>query len=161
LQLSAYAAIYSPVPDTTVPPGSGLSFCTAARVRKTARVVSQIFDRHLEPYELTITQFGLLAYVNTFDGIGIGELAEKLVMDPTTVTRNLRPLQNRGLVALAADPQDRRARRLHLTSAGRDAFKTAKPGWSKAQREVEAALGPSDTTTLHAALDRALERLVG
>ena len=148
------------VPDTSVPPGSGLSFCTAARVRKTARVVSQIFDRHLEPYGLTITQFGLLAYINTFDGIGIGELAEKLVMDPTTVTRNLRPLQSRELVALAADPKDRRARRLHLTAAGREAFKTAKPGWARAQREVETALGPAETTALHDALDRALVRLV-
>jgi DNA-binding MarR family transcriptional regulator len=147
------------MPDTTVPPGSGLSSCTASRVRKAARLVSQIFDRHLERYDLTITQFGLLAYINTFDGIGIGELAEKLVMDPTTVTRNLRPLQRRGLVALAADPKDRRARRLHLTADGRASLKEAKPGWAKAQREVEAALGGNDTTVLHATLDRALAKL--
>ena len=147
------------MPDTRVPPGSGLSFCTAARVRKAARVVSLIFDRHLEPYGLTITQFGLLAYINTFDGIGIGELAGKLVMDPTTVTRNLRPLQGRGLVAFAADPKDKRARQLHLTAAGRDAYKTAKPGWAKAQHEVESTLGSADTTSLHVSLDRALEKL--
>jgi DNA-binding MarR family transcriptional regulator len=148
------------MPDTRVPPGSGMSLCTAARVRKAARVVSQIFDRHLEPYELTITQFGLLAYINTLDGIGIGELGEKLMMDPTTVTRNLKPLQTRALVVLAPDPQDRRARCLHLTSAGRDAYKAAKPGWAKAQHEVESTLGDADTTTLHAALDRALEKLI-
>ncbi|MBL8690843.1 MAG: winged helix-turn-helix transcriptional regulator [Rhodospirillaceae bacterium] len=147
------------MPDTAVPSGSGLSFCTASRVRKAARLVSQIFDRHLERYDLTITQFGLLAYINTFDGIGIGDLAGKLVMDPTTVTRNLRPLQRRGLVALAADPNDRRARRLHLTADGRAALKDAKPGWSKAQREVEAALGDADTAALHATLDRALAKL--
>lgn len=147
------------MPDTALPPGSGLSFCTASRVRKAARLVSQIFDRHLERYDLTITQFGLLAYINTFDGIGIGELAEKLVMDPTTVTRNLRPLQRRGLVAFAADPNDKRARRLHLTAEGRAALKGAKPGWSKAQREVEAALGDADTAVLHATLDWALAKL--
>jgi DNA-binding MarR family transcriptional regulator len=147
------------MPDTAVPPGSALSFCTASRVRKAARLVSQIYDRHLERYDLTITQFGLLAYINTFDGIGIGDLAEKLIMDPTTVTRNLRPLQRRGLVALAADPNDRRARRLHLTADGRAAFTDAKPGWSNAQREIEAALGDDETTVLHATLDRALAKL--
>ena len=147
------------MPDTSVPPDSGLSFCTASRVRKAARLVSQIFDRHLERYDLTITQFGLLAYINTFDGIGIGELAEKLIMDPTTVTRNLRPLQRRGLVALAADPNDRRARRLHLTADGRAAYKEAKPGWAKAQGEIEEALGGADTASLHTTLDRALAKL--
>lgn len=147
------------MPDVRVPPGSGMSLCTAARVRKTARVVSQIFDRHLEPYDLTITQFGLLAYINAFDGIGIGELAEKLVMDPTTVTRNLKPLLTRAFVVLAPDPKDRRARCLHLSAAGRGAFKAAKPGWAKAQHEVESTLGDADTASLHASLDRALEKL--
>lgn len=147
------------MPDTALPPGSGLSLCTASRVRKAARLVSQIYDRHLERYDLSITQFGLLAYINTFDGIGIGELAEKLIMDPTTVTRNLRPLQRRGLVALAADPNDKRARRLHLTADGRASYKEAKPGWAKAQNEIESALGNSDTASLHSTLDRALAKL--
>ncbi len=147
------------MPEAAVPPGSGLSLCTASRVRKAARLVSQIFDRHLERYDLTITQFGLLAYINTFDGIGIGELAEKLIMDPTTVTRNLRPLERRRLVVLAADPKDRRARRLHLTADGRAAYKEAKPGWAKAQGEIQTALGDSGTASLHATLDGALARL--
>jgi DNA-binding MarR family transcriptional regulator len=137
------------------------SGCTCLRVRKTARLVSQIFDRSLEPYGLTITQFGLLSYVNSFDGIGIGELAEKLIMDPTTLTRNARPLQRRGLLVLSADPKDRRSRLLHLTAAGREALAEAKPAWARAQREVEGALGDAETVKLHAALDRTLERLAG
>jgi DNA-binding MarR family transcriptional regulator len=142
--------------DTT--PGQTYVACTCLRVRKAARVVSQIYDRHVEPFGLTITQFGLLSHINTFDGIGIGELAEKLAMDPTTLTRNLRPLQRRGLAVLAADPSDRRSRRLHLTAAGREAYLEAKPAWLKAQREVETALGP-EIAALHASLDRALEKL--
>ena len=145
------------MPGRTETPG--VSACTALRLRKAARRVSLIYDRHLEPHGLSITQFGLLAQVERLDGIGIGELAEKLVMDPTTVTRNLRPLQRRELVAFAADPNDKRARRLHLTAEGRAALKGAKPGWSKAQREVEAALGDADTAVLHATLDRALAKL--
>ena len=93
----------------TAPPlKQGSSGCTCMRLRKASRRVSQIYDRSLEPLGLTVTQFSLLGHLGSFDGIGIGALAEKLVMDPTTLTRNLRPLQRQGFVVLAADPHDRR-----------------------------------------------------
>lgn len=133
--------------------------CTCLRLRKAARRVTQIYDRHLEPAGLTITQFGLLAQLRGNEGITIGTLAERLIMDPTTLTRNLRPLERRGLLAIEPDPDDRRARRLALTAAGRDAFAAAWPLWSAAQRQVETALGDPETAALHGALDRALARL--
>lgn len=138
---------------------SGVSICTALRLRKAARRVSLIYDRHLEPHELTITQFGLLAQVDRFDGVGIGELADKLIMDPTTLTRNLRPLQQRKLLVLAPDPNDRRSRCLHLTEAGRTALAEARPAWAQAQRQIDAAFGAGDTAKLRDTLDRFLERL--
>lgn len=138
---------------------SGVSICTALRLRKAARRVSLIYDRHLEPHELTITQFGLLAQVDRFDGVGIGELAEKLIMDPTTLTRNLRPLQQRKLLVLARDPDDRRSRCLHLTEAGRKALAEARPAWAQAQRQIDTAFGTDATAQLRATLDRFLDRL--
>ncbi|TMJ50408.1 MAG: winged helix-turn-helix transcriptional regulator [Alphaproteobacteria bacterium] len=108
---------------------------------------------------LTITQFGLLAHLRVLDGIGVGALAEKLVMDPTTLTRNLRPLQRRGFVVLAPDPDDRRSRSLHLTEQGREALRAARPAWARAQRHVEEVLGNADAAVLNSALDRVLERL--
>ncbi len=121
--------------------------------------MSLIYDRHLEPHELTITQFGLLAQVDRFDGVGIGELADKLIMDPTTLTRNLRPLQKRKLLVLAPDPNDRRSRCLHLTEAGRVALAEARPAWAQAQRQIDVAFGAGDTAKLRDTLDRFLERL--
>ena len=50
--------------------------------------MTQIYDQHLEPFGLTVTQFSLLGHIRSFDGIGIGALAEKLITDPTTLTRN-------------------------------------------------------------------------
>lgn len=144
-----------PVPET------GLALCTCLRLRKAARRVSLIYDQHLEPLGLTVTQFGLLAQLNAFDGIGIGDLAEKLIMDPTTLTRNLRPLERDGLVVFTADPHDRRARRLHLTQRGRDAFDAARPAWRRAQRQVEESFGPANTAALNTSLDRMLDRLAG
>ena len=133
--------------------------CTCLRLRKASRCVSQIYDQHLQRHGLTITQYGLLAHLSRLDGISIGTLAEKLIMDPTTLTRNLRPLEREGLVVLTADPRDRRSRRLHLTDHGRTTFAQAKPAWFQAQRQIEDALGAADATALHAALDHMLERL--
>src|SRR2546430_7458823 len=115
--------------------------CTCLRLRKAARRVTQIYDGHVEPFGLTITQFGLLAHLRVLDGIGIGALAEKLVMDPTTLTRNLRPLARRGLVAMEPDPGDRRSRCLHLTDEGRQILRAARPAWARAQHHVEQVLG--------------------
>jgi DNA-binding MarR family transcriptional regulator len=133
--------------------------CTCSRLRKVARRVSQIYDRSLESSGLTVTQYGLLAHLASFDGISIGALAEKMVMDPTSLTRTLRPLERQGLVALKPSRSDRRMRLLHLTTAGRRAFEQAKPAWARTQRFIESAIGELETPALHAALDRVLERL--
>jgi DNA-binding MarR family transcriptional regulator len=129
------------------------------RLRKASRRVSQIYDRSLEAAGMTVTQYGVLGHLATFDGISIGALAEKLIMDPTTLTRNLHPLERQGLVAIKPDRRDRRSRCLHLTAAGRKAFDNAKPAWARAQRHVEQALGELETRALNAALDHVLEKL--
>ena len=134
--------------------------CTCLRLRKAARGVSTIFDQYLQRAGLTVTQYGLLGHLKSFDGIGIGELADKLIMDPTTLTRNLRPLQRQGLVVLAPDPRDRRSRCLHLTARGRAAFDRAVPEWMRAQRHIEKTLGVPNAAALNAALDRMLDLLV-
>ena len=133
--------------------------CTCLRLRKASRRVSQIYDQHLEPFGLTVTQYAVLGHLATFYGISIGELADKLVMDPTTLTRNLRPLQRERLVVVKPDRRDRRARSLELTASGREVFEKAKPGWVRAQRHIEQLFGEVETPALNAALDRVLERL--
>jgi DNA-binding MarR family transcriptional regulator len=93
------------------------------------------------------------------DGASIGQLAERMVMDPTSLTRALKPLERQGFISLATDPNDRRSRRLSLTPEGLAAMRAAKPGWVKAQTAVEQALGADETLVLHASLDRTLDRL--
>jgi DNA-binding MarR family transcriptional regulator len=136
-----------------------MSGCTCMRLRKASRRVSQIYDRSLEEAGMTVTQYGLLGYLARYDGASIGTLADKLIMDPTTLTRNLRPLERQGFVSVKPDAHDKRSRCLHLTARGRDAFEAAKPAWARAQRQVEKALGELETPALNAALDRVLERL--
>ena len=147
------------MPEPIRLPEPNPSACTAMRIRKAARRVTQIYDQHLEPFDLTVTQYGLLGRIKALDSLSIGELAEKMLMDPTTLTRNLRPLQRRGLLVLAPDPRDKRSRSLHLTERGREAFDDARTGWQKAQQRIARARGETETATLHAALDHMLDRL--
>ena len=82
----------------TAPMKARMLGCTCMRLRKVSRRVSQIYDHSLEAAGMTVTQYGVLGHIARFDGIGIGALAEKLGMDPTTLTRNLRPLERQGFV---------------------------------------------------------------
>lgn len=140
--------------STTLPRG-----CLCLRFRKAARRVSQIYDHHLEPFGVTITQYGLLGHIKGNDGIGIGALATLLVMDPTTVTRNLRPLQRQGRIVFAQDPADRRQRNLHLTDVGREVLALARPGWEAAQAEIAGVLGGTDGPLVAGIIDRMLVKL--
>lgn len=133
--------------------------CVAARVRKASRRITQIYDRRLEPYGLTVTQFGLLAQLRASPGLAVSELAEKMIMDATTLSRNLRPLERRGLILVEADRDDGRVRKLKLSAAGRTSLEHALVGWKEAQRQVEESLGVEETRALNASLDRMLDRL--
>ena len=87
------------------------------------------------------------------DGVGVGALAEALVMDPTALTRALRPLQRDGLVRLLASPKDRRARTVHLTDEGRATYEAARPAWRRAQQHVDAILKAREIPALNGLLD--------
>ncbi len=84
-----------------------------------------------------------------------------MATDPTTLTRNLRPLERRKLLVLAQDTEDRRSRRVHLTEGGREAYAAARPAWARAQRSVEQALGNDGASALNASLEHVLHHLAG
>ena len=109
----------------TAPPAPNV--CTAARVRKASRRVTQIYDRHLAPFDLTIAQFGLLAQLREVSGASVGELADRMIMDATTLSRNLRPLERRGLGNPASRVVDTATGRLAGGAAENQARRTS-PG---------------------------------
>jgi DNA-binding MarR family transcriptional regulator len=110
-------------------------FCLAAQ--RAARAVARRYDAVLRPAGLTSGQFSLLMSLNRPSPPTIAEVAAVLVMDRTTVTANLKPLERRGLVALVVDAADRRSRRPSLTAAGRRILQQALPLWRRAQGATE------------------------
>ncbi|WP_340647147.1 MarR family winged helix-turn-helix transcriptional regulator [Phenylobacterium sp.] len=133
--------------------------CTASRLRKAARLASQVYDAALSPWGLTTGQFGMLGAIAQMKGARLAEMAERLAMDPSTLSRGINPLIRQGLVAYEPDPTDRRAKRLRATAKGKALHKAARTGWRQAQDEVKLALGPDTVTRLNQALDEAIERL--
>ena len=121
--------------------------CTCASLRQATRSVTQVYDATLQPTGLRATQFTLLATLDQLGEPAMTQLAAALVMDRTTLTRNLKPLIDNGLVMVAGDT-DRRVRRVELTDEGRLAYDTALPLWRTAQQRLVERLGHDRWTTL-------------
>lgn len=114
--------------------------CVCFALRKTARAVTQWYDDALRPSGLKTTQFSLMVAAKMSGGATMNRLAERLVMDRTTLTRNLRPLEEDGLIAIAPG-RDRREREITLTAKGVTRLAKALPLWRRAQTETVSRLG--------------------
>jgi len=126
--------------------------CACFNLRKAARVATQLYDAALEPSGLRATQISVLVAIALHGRVPLGRLAETLVMDRTTLTRNLRPLEKQGWVVDERGP-DRRERYLELTRAGRAVLERALPLWHGVQSRVAAALGAGRLAGLVGELD--------
>ncbi|HUO97277.1 MAG TPA: MarR family transcriptional regulator [Rhizomicrobium sp.] len=111
--------------------------CLCLHVQRAARVLARRFDEAFRPLELTSGQFSLMMSLNRPQPPSMGDVAELLAMDRTTLTAALKPLVRRRLVTVAVDKHDRRSRRLGLTKEGRALLSAAVPVWKKTHAEVE------------------------
>jgi DNA-binding MarR family transcriptional regulator len=120
--------------------GPELGPCVCSQVRRLARKLSSLYDTVLSPQELTITQYSLLANIELAGQLSHTALAEKVGMERTTLTRNLRPL-TRAKWVTAAHGKDRRQHLLQLTAAGRRKLVRSLPLWEEAQRQFLSQIG--------------------
>jgi DNA-binding MarR family transcriptional regulator len=109
--------------------------CMGMRVRRAARVVANHYDKHLKPTGLKGTQFTLLNTIFMNPAASIGQLADVLGLDRTTLNRNLKPLEGKGLIS-SGSGKDPRTRTLKMTSAGTKMLQNALPYWLEAQSGV-------------------------
>ena len=109
--------------------------CVCRRLRGAARAVTRLYDDALRPTGLRTTQFTLLVAAELRGGAPISELADALALERTSLTRELKLLEERGLVSIKPG-EDRRARIVELTQAGQSALARAYPRWREAQGRV-------------------------
>jgi DNA-binding MarR family transcriptional regulator len=119
---------------------AGLSACACFQARTAARAITDFYDRTLEPSGLRLTQMAILAAIAGHRAATMQGVASELGLDPSTMTRTLRPLEQARLVRTRAGV-DRRAKEIELTGAGRDRLRAGYRCWQDAQRALGEKLG--------------------
>lgn len=132
------------------------SYCTCAMLRRASRRVTLAYDEALKPLGLRLTQYSLLASVLRSGGMSITDLAERLAMERTTLTRNLRPLEAAGWLKVKPGP-DRRSRAVEITATGRALIEEAFPRWQAAERDLRKSMGRAETAELRQLLTMAMQ----
>ena len=120
--------------------GEITAMCACFHLRQASRVVTQLYDETLRPTGILGTQLPLLVALRLHGELTVHGLAKALVMDRTTLTRNLKPIEREGLIRIGTG-EDRRERIVHLTAKGRRRLDRAVPLWKKAQSQVVRAVG--------------------
>ena len=122
-------------------PEAGYQDCNCLAIRQAARHVTQFYDQVFAPVGLRATQFAILSRLKHNGKMTINALAAVLVMDRTTLGRNILPLQRDGLIEVIADAADRRRRELRLTAAGAALQRRAGERWAIAQARFDSVFG--------------------
>ncbi len=140
--------------DPTVKPQG----CTNMKLRQLMRRVAQRYDAEVGKTGLKGTQYSLLSHVLKLGPVRPGDLARAMTIDASTLTRNLKPLIDAGLVTLEPGA-DGRSRLVNITPAGRDKRREAQRRWRVAQEGINQTLGVERVLALHALIDESMELL--
>ncbi len=132
--------------------------CSNLRLRQLMRRFDQHYDAELAKAGLKTTQYSLLSHVVKLEPVRPGELARAMKMQPSTLTRNLRPLIGAGWVELGGGT-DARSRCITSTQAGRDKRTQAQRHWKAAQLGINRALGAARVVALHTLADECMDLL--
>ncbi|WP_062364546.1 MarR family winged helix-turn-helix transcriptional regulator [Variovorax paradoxus] len=129
--------------------------CTYTTAHQLARLVRQHYDAELGAIGLRATQYRLLVEILAHGPVRPCDLAERMSLSPSTLTRNLKPLIAAGWVDLGPG-LDGRTRSVCITAAGRGKCAEGRPRWSLAQAKVHRLIGSRQVGALHALVGQCL-----
>ncbi|MBN8746244.1 MAG: winged helix-turn-helix transcriptional regulator [Variovorax sp.] len=132
--------------------------CTSFKLRQLSRVVARHYDAHVAASGLKTSQFSLLSNIMVDGPVRPVDLAARMNLDASTLTRNLKPLIAEGWVEMG-EGADARSRLVHITPTGRAKRDEARALWQQAQRSLNERLGLVRVAQLHALIDEALDVL--
>jgi DNA-binding MarR family transcriptional regulator len=130
--------------------------CTCGELRKAARAITLLYDNAFKSSGLLSTQFGVLQIIYNIDSIRISDLAGKLGMDRTTLTRNLSVLERQGFIQISQG-KDHRTRIVKATQKGRSTVAKAILLWNEVQRKVKQKMGENSWHELMQNLNEVLK----
>jgi DNA-binding MarR family transcriptional regulator len=114
--------------------------CLAVRVRMLNRVITNLYDEALRPLGLKVSQLNLLVVAAKLGTARPTEVCDILLLDPSTLSRNVERMQAQGWLEVVTD-SDRRAQPFRITAKGRALLKRAVPLWEQAQQRAAELLG--------------------
>lgn len=110
-------------------------------MRQASRVLTNHYDGYLRDDGITVTQFSILRSLWYMKSTSQKDLQEVLVLQQTTLTRNLKPLIRDGYIRISPSPEDGRVKLVSLTDEGKTLFQRARKQWKKAQNHISKQLG--------------------
>jgi DNA-binding MarR family transcriptional regulator len=120
-----------------------MDLCLNLSLRKASRVMTQIYDDYLSVVGLRVGQFSILRATHFTQPTTNSALQEVLVLDQTTLTRNLKPLIRDGYIQVRPSDEDKRVKELSLSETGEALYQKALPLWQEAQSKIKDELGES------------------
>lgn len=124
------------------------------RMSDNSRLLRRIFDDRVRDLGLTAAQARLLLFLNRFPGEKQGFYAERLEVEPITLTRLVDRMEDAGWLERRPDPNDRRANLLYLTEKSHEVVKGLRSTVEHLFEEVLDGLGANERTSLLQLLER-------
>jgi DNA-binding MarR family transcriptional regulator len=121
--------------------------CICGSFRRTARALTQIYEEALRPLGLRATQLTILQVLARAGEVSQGQLGAMLAMDSTSLTRTLAIMKRADWISEQRG-EDRRERRIRLSSAGKSKLRRALPVWKKVQSRLRRKLGQQEWESL-------------
>jgi DNA-binding MarR family transcriptional regulator len=115
------------------------SACVALNLRKTSHIISRFYAREMRDAPVRGPLFSLLAMIRRHGSATITILARDVGLDRTTLTRNLKQLEQRGLIEIS--PAMANKKEVRLLPAGEAALNDALLHWRKTQDKLVRELG--------------------
>jgi len=132
--------------------------CTNLKLRQLGRMVTRHYDHYMSSVGLKNTQYALLSHIVKLGPIRPSDLAKRMQMDASTLTRNLQPMSTQGLLTIGAG-ENARSRLVEATSAGLALRAESQRVWKAAQLALNERLGVDRVSELHAMLDACIASL--
>ncbi len=131
--------------------------CFNLKMRQASRILTSHYDGYLRELGITVTQFSILRSLWYLKSTSQKNLQEILVLQQTSMTRNLKPLMRDGYIQISPSPDDGRVKLVSLTDTGKTLFQEARILWKKAQDKLANQLGDDLSQQLLHVADAILE----
>lgn len=127
--------------------------CIVVRLRMLNRVVSRVYDEALRPHGLKASQLNLLVAVSRQGQSRPKDLAARLQLERSTLSRNVERMVERGWLTIGRGDDDGRSHCVTITARGRRLLRDLLPDWRRAQRAAEKLLGDDTVSSLRSTVD--------